>query len=85
MHKIILASGSPRRKQLLQWAEVPFEVRTMETDESYPTGLLPEQVAVHIARNKALAVLYNEKTLKYLLKKILKQVLQKIELILKVI
>jgi predicted house-cleaning NTP pyrophosphatase (Maf/HAM1 superfamily) len=25
MNKIILASGSPRRKQLLEWAEVPFE------------------------------------------------------------
>ena len=61
MQKIILASQSPRRKQLLQWAEVPFEVRTNDTDESYPAGLLPEQVAIHIARNKALAVLYDDK------------------------
>ena len=61
MQKIILASQSPRRKQLLQWAGVPFEVRTNNTDENYPGGLLPEQVAIHIARNKALAVLYNDK------------------------
>lgn len=58
MQKIILASKSPRRRQLLQWAEVPFEVKTTDTHESYPAGLLlPEQIAIHIARNKALAVL----------------------------
>ncbi|MBL7696193.1 MAG: septum formation protein Maf [Ferruginibacter sp.] len=56
MQKIILASQSPRRKQLLEWAEVPFEIRVKETDESYPAGLSLEAIAVHIARNKALAV-----------------------------
>ena len=56
MTKIILASGSPRRKQLLEWAEVPFEIVTKETDESYPPELAPETIAIHIARNKALAV-----------------------------
>jgi len=55
--EIILASQSPRRKQLLEWAEVPFEIIVKETDESYPTGLPVETVAIHIARNKALAVL----------------------------
>ncbi|MBA2562565.1 MAG: septum formation protein Maf [Chitinophagaceae bacterium] len=59
MQKIILASQSPRRKQLLQLAKVPFEVRTKDTGESYPSGLLPEKIAIHIARNKALAVLYD--------------------------
>ncbi len=54
--KIILASRSPRRKQLLEWAEVPFEVVVRETDEHFPPGLSPEEVAVYIARNKALAV-----------------------------
>ena len=56
MDKIILASQSPRRKQLLEWAEIPFEIVVSETDESYPGGLSPDQVAIHIARNKALAV-----------------------------
>lgn len=56
MNKIILASQSPRRKQLLEWAEVPFEIVVKETDESYPDGLNVDDVAVHIARNKALAV-----------------------------
>lgn len=56
MQKIILASQSPRRTQLLEWAEVPFEVLVKETDESYPENLSIEEIAIHIARNKALAV-----------------------------
>ena len=53
---IILASQSPRRKQLLEWAEIPFTIHVSETDESYPAGLSNEETAIHIARNKALAV-----------------------------
>jgi len=56
MNKIILASQSPRRKQLLEWAEIPFEVVVKETDEHFPPGLTPEEVAIYIARNKAIAV-----------------------------
>ena len=56
MQKIILASGSPRRKQLLEWAEIPFDVIVSDTDESYPSDLSFEETAIHIARNKALAV-----------------------------
>ena len=58
--EIILASQSPRRKQLLEWAEVSFEIIVKETDESYPAGLSVEAVAIHIARNKALAVLQDQ-------------------------
>ncbi len=54
--KIILASGSPRRKQLLEWAEVNFEVLVKETQETWPPGMPTTEVPVHIARNKALAV-----------------------------
>lgn len=56
MSKIILASQSPRRKQLLEWAEIPFEIFVKETDEYFPPGLQPEEIAVYIAKNKALAV-----------------------------
>ena len=56
MNEIVLASQSPRRKQLLQWAEINFDVIVKETDESYPEKLQVEDVAVYIARNKALAV-----------------------------
>ena len=56
MERIVLASGSPRRKQLLEWAEIDFEVVVKETAESYPPEMAIAEVPVHIARNKALAV-----------------------------
>ena len=56
MKDIILASQSPRRKTLLEWAEVPFEIIIRSTDESFPANLAVEDVAVHIAREKAKAV-----------------------------
>lgn len=56
MAKIVLASQSPRRKQLLEWAEVDFEIIVEPTEETYPAGLTPKEVAVHIARQKAVAV-----------------------------
>lgn len=59
MNKIILASASPRRKQLLELAEIPFEVIVSETDESYPENLSSSQIAIHIAQNKALFVQTN--------------------------
>ncbi|MCW3073944.1 MAG: septum formation inhibitor Maf [Flaviaesturariibacter sp.] len=56
MAPYVLASQSPRRKQLLEWAEIPFEIVLHPTDESYPAGLTPEKVAQHIADEKAAAV-----------------------------
>lgn len=56
MSNYILASQSPRRKQLLEWAEVPFEVIVNNTDESYPDNLLPEEIAIYISRQKAKVV-----------------------------
>jgi septum formation protein len=53
---VILASQSPRRRQLLEWAEVPHQIVVSDTDETYPAGLQPEEVAIHIAHQKALAV-----------------------------
>lgn len=53
-YKIILASASPRRKELLSGLGVDFEVRLMDgIDESYPEGLTGEQIAEHISRGKA--------------------------------
>lgn len=54
--RIILASQSPRRKQLLEWAEIPFEIMLQSTDESFPPGMPVLEVPVHIAREKAVAV-----------------------------
>lgn len=56
MQKIILASQSPRRKQLLQWAEVPFEVIVSDADESFTNDLRVEEVPVIIAEKKAVSV-----------------------------
>lgn len=56
MASYILASASPRRKQLLEWAEVPFQIIVHPTDESYPPGLTPIETAEYIAAQKAAAV-----------------------------
>ena len=61
MPEIILASQSPRRKQLLQWAELDFQVMVSDTDESFPPELKPDSAAIHIARQKALAIQEKEK------------------------
>ena len=54
--KIILASQSPRRKQLLEWAEIPFEIIVQPTDETYPENMPIHDVPVHIALHKARAI-----------------------------
>lgn len=57
-YKLILASGSPRRKELLSGLGVDFEVRLLEgIDESFPNGLSGEGIAEHISRVKANAYL----------------------------
>ena len=53
---IILASQSPRRIQLLEWAEIPFEVIISGADENFPAGMDIEQVPIFIADQKAMAV-----------------------------
>ena len=55
MQHIILASTSPRRKLLLEWAEIPFEIVSRHTDENFPSDLPAEAVPVYIARQKALS------------------------------
>ena len=52
--KLILASNSPRRKQLLAGLDLPFEVRVKDgIDETYPRDLSAEEVPVWISRRKA--------------------------------
>lgn len=59
IERIVLASKSPRRKQLLDWAGIPYEVIVSETDESFPEHLSPREAAIHIAVNKATEVKKN--------------------------
>ena len=55
-YKIILASNSPRRKELLAGIDVPFEVRVIDgIDESYPDTLPTKDIAEYIAKKKATA------------------------------
>ncbi len=54
--KIILASQSPRRKQLLEMAEIDFDVIAADTDESFPPEMPVTEVPVYIAQQKAKAV-----------------------------
>lgn len=54
MSKIILASASPRRRELLERIGVTdFEVRAPEVDENFPEGLSPEETVQFISREKA--------------------------------
>jgi septum formation protein len=53
-YKIVLASGSPRRKELLAALNVDFEVRVLPgIDESYPDSLPVSDIPGYIARRKA--------------------------------
>lgn len=53
--KLILASKSPRRQQLLRDLGFDFEVRTMDVNEDHDLSLNGEEIAAHLAEKKALA------------------------------
>ena len=53
-YKLVLASNSPRRKELLAGLDVDFEVFVLDgIDESYPQDMKSTEVAQYIARKKA--------------------------------
>ena len=54
--KIVLASNSPRRKELLAGLDLDFQVRIIDgIDESYPADLPTRQIAEYISQKKAAA------------------------------
>ena len=54
MAKIVLASGSPRRQELLQRIGITdFDVRVPQTEETYPAGLSPRETVEYISREKS--------------------------------
>ena len=54
MAHIVLASGSPRRQELLQNIGITeFDIRVPRTEENFPAGLTPKQVVAYISREKA--------------------------------
>ncbi|WP_162426343.1 Maf family nucleotide pyrophosphatase [Pontibacter pudoricolor] len=50
---LLLASNSPRRKELLTGLGLPFDVHVKEVEEDYPAELKREQVAEYLASHKA--------------------------------
>ncbi|APB69973.1 septum formation inhibitor Maf [Paenibacillus peoriae] len=54
--RIILASTSPRRKELLAFLRLPFEVVPSHADESTPESWTPQQIVETLAARKAEAV-----------------------------
>ena len=53
-YKVILASASPRRRELLAGLDVEFEVRALpDVDESFPADLQGGDIPLHISKKKA--------------------------------
>lgn len=51
--KLLLASASPRRQELLASLNFPFEVVKIDCDESYPKDLATKDIAAFVAKTKA--------------------------------
>ena len=57
MANIVLASGSPRRQELLERIGITdFTVRVPEADESYDPAMTPQEIVCHISRKKSAAL-----------------------------
>ena len=56
MNPIVLASGSPRRKQLLEMLHIPFRVIPPDVDEHVLPGEAPDRYVTRLSRAKAEAV-----------------------------
>lgn len=54
-YNVILASKSPRRRQLLEEMDIIFEIRTRDVDEDFPDDLEQEKVAIFLCEKKATA------------------------------
>ena len=54
-HKIILASGSPRRKQFFEDMALDFEIRLKQIEEVYPSSLKGSEISDYLAELKASA------------------------------
>jgi septum formation protein len=56
-YKIILASNSPRRKELMTMAGFEFEVKSKNVEENHPPEKIIDEIPVHLAQKKARAFL----------------------------
>ena len=56
-YKVLLASGSKRRHQLLEGLEIKFKIITHNIKESYPNNLKGSQITDFISKKKSLLLL----------------------------
>lgn len=61
-YALVLASQSPRRHQLLKGLGLDFRIQPMDVDESYPSHLKAEEIAVYLAELKANAFPFEQYT-----------------------
>ena len=66
-YKVILASKSPRRQELLRGMGIDFEVMTADTDETYPDGISAHEIPEYLSRVKAEAIRAKELPENYLI------------------
>lgn len=59
-YKLILASGSPRRVELLKGMGIDFSIRKLDIDESYPNHMKGSEIAVFVSQKKSAAFPENE-------------------------
>ena len=57
---LLLASNSPRRKELLTQLGYQFDIVKIDVDESYPSDLKPDEIAEYVSAKKAKAFNVNE-------------------------
>src|SRR4051794_18685733 len=62
MQNLILASSSPRRKELLENLHLTFTISSSEVDESFDPRLSPEEVVMELAERKAQTVFKENQT-----------------------
>ena len=61
-YKVLLASNSPRREELLRGIDIEFEIKVLpDIDESYPDDMPVEEVAEFVAKKKANSYIENLK------------------------
>lgn len=56
---LILASSSPRRKELLEELQIPFVISSSNVDESFDPSLSPEEIVIDLAERKVEAIYLN--------------------------
>ena len=54
--KLVLASKSPRRSEILKNAGIDFTIRVADADETIPEGTKPQDAVVFLAAKKSMAV-----------------------------